>query len=366
MLKRRAIFLTGVTGTLGKEFVKELILTREERLILLVRRKNRYSHWDRARKILSGYGLERYLGTRVEVLEGDITLPGFGLRAEDLDLLRHEVCEFYHIAALTALNGSKEDCQRINTGGAEEALKLAWDFRKNGVLERFFYFSTAYVSGSRQTYHAREDCLPERPAHANFYESSKYEAEKKVRAAMEAGLPVTIFRPSIVVGDSRTGEVSEFNVIYPFIKLFAHGILTVLPTHPENSFNIVPIDFVIQASSVISRQPDSIGKTFHLITREPPTIGMLLQLKQEEYPEIPPVEMIAPRDFKKENLDPMTQTVFDMLEPYLGYLNDSLTFDASNTEKALQGTGLDFPKTDYEFLKTLMRYAVDAGYLLVK
>lgn len=366
MLKRRAIFLTGVTGTLGKEFVKELILTREERLILLIRRKNRYSHWDRARKILAAYGLERYLGTRVEVLDGDITLPHFGLQAKDLDLLRQEACEFYHIAALTALNGSKEECEKINLGGAREALKLAWDFRRTGALERFFYFSTAYVSGSRQTYHAYEDRLPERPAHANFYEFSKYQAEARVREAMADGLPVTIFRPSIVVGDSRTGEVSEFNVIYPFIKLFAHGILSVLPTRPENSFNIVPIDFVIQASSLISRQPGSIGKTFHLVTQEPPTIGMLMALKQEEYPEIPVVEMIAPEDFKKENLDLMTQTVFDMLEPYLGYLNDSLTFDASNTEEALRGTALDFPKTDYEFLKTLMRYAVDAGYLLVK
>ena len=366
MAEKRSIFLTGVTGTLGKEFVKELLQTRDEKLILLVRRKNRYSHWDRARKILSAYGLERYLGTQVEVLNGDVTLPDFGLQSEDLDLLRREAREFYHIAALTSLNGSKEDCERINTGGAQEALKLAWDFRKNGVLERFFYFSTAYVAGSRQTYHAAEDELPARPAHANFYESSKYEAEKKVREAIVAGLPATIFRPSIVVGDSRTGEVSEFNVIYPFIKLFAHGILSVLPTRPENSFNIVPIDFVIQASSLISRQPDSIGKTFHLVTQEPPTIGMLLDLKKEEYSELPPVEVLPPENFKKENLDPAAQMVFEMLEPYLGYLNDNLTFDASNTEKALRGTGLDFPKTDYEFLKTLLRYAVDAGYLLVK
>ncbi len=204
MPERRSIFLTGVTGTLGKEFVRELLLTREERLILLVRRKSRHSHWDRARKILAAYGLERYLGTQVEVLEGDITLPGFGLRPEDLEFLRRDVREFYHIAALTALNGSKEECEKINIGGAVEALNLARDFRPRGVLERFFYFSTAYVSGSRQTYHAKEDELPEHPAHANFYESSKYEAETRVRAAMREGLPATIFRPSIVVGDSRT------------------------------------------------------------------------------------------------------------------------------------------------------------------
>ena len=365
MADRRSIFLTGVTGTLGKEFVKELLLTREENLILLIRRKTRYSHWDRARKILSAYGLERFLGTRVAVLDGDITLPEFGLGPEDLNLLRREAREFFHIAALTTLNGSEEDCKRINTGGAQEAVRLAWDFRQNGVLDRFFYFSTAYVAGSRQTLRAKEDELPDRPAHANFYESSKYNAEKKVREAMQAGLPVTIFRPSIVVGDSQTGEVSEFNVIYPFIKLFAHGMISVLPTRIENSFNIVPIDFVIKAASIISRQTDSIGRTFHLVSQDPPTIATFLELK-EEYHEIPPIKVIAPEDFKREGLDPAAQLIYDMLDPYMGYLNDNLTFDDTNTAKALAGTGLEFPKTDYEFLKTLLRYAVDAGYLLVK
>ena len=364
-VEQKAIFLTGVTGTLGKEFVKETLLTRDEKLYLLIRRKNRHSHWDRARKILSGYGLENLLGTRVEVFEGDVTLPHFGLGEEDLRALRRDVVEFFHIAALTTLNASKEDCNRINVGGATEAIKLAQDLKKNGQLKRFFYFSTAYVSGSRQTFHAPEDTLTEKPAHANFYESSKYESEGLVRRAMAKGLPTTIFRPSIVVGDSRTGQVSEFNVIYPFMKLFAHGILKVLPTQAENAFNIVPIDFVIQSSSAISKQESSIGKTFHLVTKEPPAIGTLLQLKDVEYPEIPKVEIIPPEKFKKENLDPMSQNVFSVLEPYLGYLNDNLTFQTANTEKALEGTGVSFPKTDYEFLKTLIRYAVDSGYLVV-
>lgn len=365
MKTKRSFFITGVTGTLGKEFVRDILLNGDEDIFLLVRRSSRFSHWDRMRKILAAYGLENQLGTRIQVLEGDITLPQLGLAAENLEDLRRNVTEFYHIAALTALNGSEEDCLKINFGGTQEALKLAWDLRKNGKLERFFYFSTAYVSGSRQTYHAKEDELPARPRHANFYESSKYASEGKVREAMAQGLPVTIFRPSIVVGDSQTGEVSEFNVIYPFMKLFAHGIISKLPTHPENSFNIVPIDFVIKASRAISRQPDSIGKTFHLVTQDPPTIGMLLELKIEDYPELPPIEMIPPDSFKKENLDPMGQTVYQMLEPYLGYLNDHLTFDTTNTEKALQGTGLSFPRTDKAFLRTLVTYAVSAGYLVV-
>jgi long-chain acyl-CoA synthetase len=364
--KSRAVFLTGVTGTLGKEIVKAFLTESEDKLFLLIRRKNRYSHWDRARKILSVNGLEAYLGTRVHVMEGDVTSPRLGLEKEDFEILLREVEEFYHIAALTALNGNRTDCYSVNLGGTEEALKVARELQEFGRLKRFFYFSTAFVAGSRQTYCAKEDELPQAPAHANYYEESKYAAERRAREFLREGLPVTIFRPSIVVGNSQTGQVSEFNVIYPFIRLFAHGILTKLPSRLENSFNIVPIDFVVKASLAVARQKESVGKTFHLVTECPPSIGMLMRLKREEYPHLPPIEIIDPELFAKDNLEPSEQMIFEMLQPYLGYLNDSLTFDITNMRHALMGTDISFPNTDYEFLKTLCRYAVDAGYFVMQ
>ena len=244
----KTIFLTGATGALGKEILRTLLETTGHELFLLVRPKPPLSHWDRIRKILMPIGLEHHLGTRVHVWAGDVAMPGLGLSDLDRNKIQAEVDEIFHIAALTELNGSKEDCRRVNLGGTEKMLELAQESLMKGHLKRFFYFSTAYVAGSLQTYRSREDHLTEEPAHANFYESSKYEAERKVREAMQSGLPVTIFRPSIVVGDSQTGEVSEFNVIYPFMKLFAHGILKRLPTRLDHSFNIVPIDFVVKAS----------------------------------------------------------------------------------------------------------------------
>ncbi len=366
MNKAKALFLTGITGTLGKEMLRALLTTTDHRLYLLVRRKSgRYSHWDRVRAILEPWGLTRFLGTRVHVFEGDVTLPGLGLQTADFEELRKSVEEVYHIAALTTLNAGEEECRKINVGGTEEALKLAVALRKIGKLRRFFYFSTAYAAGSRQTYLSKENALPENPVFANHYESSKFASETRVRQAMADGLPVTIFRPSIVVGDSQTGEVSEFNVIYPFMKLFAHGILRLLPSRPNNAVNVVPIDFVIRASLAIANHPGSIGHAFHLVTKEPPTIKMLLDLRHD-FQEAPEVTIISPDDFTKERLSPNDRMVYEMLEPYLGYLNDGLTFDTTNTERLLEGTGISFPKTDMDFLRTLVRYAVDAGYLLVK
>jgi long-chain acyl-CoA synthetase len=180
---------------------------------------------------------------------------------------------------------------------------------------------------------------------------------------MAEGLPVTIFRPSIVVGSSTTGEVSEFNVIYPFIRAFAQGMITKLPTNPENSFNIVPIDFVIKAALAILAQASSAGRTFHLVTQSPPTIHTLIDAARADYPRLPEIEIMPLASFDKRTMSIQERFVLEMMEPYLGYLNGHLTFDCTNTKEALKGTGVDFPATDGPFLKKLLRYAVDTGYL---
>lgn len=362
----KAIFLTGVTGVLGRELVSELLSKTEADLYLLIRGKKKASHIERAKKILAAKGLEGHVGGRVKVIEGDITLPLFGMSPDDMADLGHRVSHFFHVAALTSLNGSERDCNLVNLEGTREALRIAWSLRRKGSLRRFYYYSTAFVAGSLQTYRSFEDELPPEPKHANFYESSKCAAEHEVRRAIADGLPGTIFRPSIVVGDSRTGEVSEFNVIYPFMKLFAHGILRKLPTRPENSFNIVPIDFVTRASVHIAFLENSVGKAFHLVSSDPPTIGMLLRLGEEEYPQLPSIEIIDPDEFSKDELGPNEQFVYGMLEPYLGYLNGHLTFDVRNTSEALKGSGITPPVTDYGFLKRLVEYAVSAGYLVIQ
>lgn len=362
--KIRHIFLTGVTGVLGKEIVRYFLTRTPHHLYLLARAKGQLSAKGRIQKIFAEFSKDASFSQRVHVFDGDVTLSGLGLKDADRQFLKGKIEQIYHIAALTALNGSEEDCFRINLGGTEEVLKLAWMLRREGKLDRFFYFSTAFVAGSLQTFCAQEDSLPKNPAHANFYEASKYAAEKKVREALSLGLPVTIFRPSIVVGHSKTGEVSEFNVIYPFIKLFAHGILSKLPSRLENSFNIVPIDFVVEAAMAISEQETSLGKGYHLVTEEPPTLEMLLQVREEFYPKMANVELVDPEAFRSENLNGTEQLVFQMMKPYLGYLNDHLTFDTANTRKALEMTPIEMPKTDTAFLKTLLDYAVGSGYLL--
>ncbi|MBP9866066.1 MAG: SDR family oxidoreductase [Candidatus Omnitrophica bacterium] len=361
------IFLTGVTGTLGQEMLRTLLEGPGlQPIYVLARDSRKLSAEERVQKLLETSTASRESRGRLNILKGDVTDPNFGLSDADIAKLSRDVRRMFHVAALTSLNGTQEDCERINLGGTRHALELARYLKTQGHLQRFFYFSTAYAAGSRQKYHSYENELPQKPVFANFYESSKYQAETLVRAALVSDLQGMIFRPSIVVGHSQTGAVSQFNVIYPFIRLFAHGMLKMLPSRPENSFNIVPIDFVVEAALRISEHDEFLGKVFHLVTPEPPTIQMLLQLKVEDYPDFGEVEIVDPDQFSRSSLAEDQQFIFDMLGPYLGYLNDALTFDTANTAAALKTIGLTFPKTGLPFLRTLIRYAVDQGYLVPK
>ncbi|QDV35458.1 SDR family oxidoreductase [Tautonia plasticadhaerens] len=360
----RPLFVTGATGALGRRLVQEWLETTDRTLYLLIRHKGLHSAADRARKLFAPLGLDGMVGGRIRAIDGDVTKPGFGLSAGDRDLLRAEASEFFHIAALTELNGRKEESERINIGGTTEALRLARDLLERGRLERLFHFSTAYVPGSLRTYHAREDELNPDPAFANHYESSKHEAERRVRGAMAEGLPVTIFRPSIVVGDSRSGEVTEFNVVYPFFKLYAHGILDVLPARADETFNVVPIDFVTQAVRALSSRADTVGKTYHLVAERPPTIGTLLKVKDTEFPRMPPIKLVDPDEFDQTRHSFLVSRIQRYIEPYLGYLRCKLTFDTTNTRSDLDGMGVEFPETDYEFLTRILQYAVDKKYLI--
>lgn len=363
--KSKTIFLTGVTGTLGQDFIELLLKETSHRLILLARGKKAQSAEERIRDILDKKGLAGEVGKRIDVVDGDITSAKLGLTDAQIEKLKGSVQLFFHIAALTTLNGSEQDCFDINFEGTKNVLELIWILRNEGKLERFYYFSTAFVAGSKQTYESKEDELAVEPAHANFYEASKYAAEGKVREAMAKGLPVTIFRPSIVVGDSQTGKVNDFNVIYPFLRLFAHGALTTLAADLDNSFNIVPIDFVVKAAKEIAFHEDSVGKTYHLVTPNQPTIRQLMDVTYKEYPNTPKINVVSTDEFKVEDLGEEEKMVYDILDPYLGYLNDHLTFDYTNTKAALEGTDLSLPNTDEEFLKRLLKYAVDTGYLVL-
>ena len=354
--------VAGASGTIGQEILRRLLSNDESHVYLLMRGRDGESSQRRADRLLVSLGFSQGPGARVHVVDGDVTEPLCGLRGADLDAVRQRVTVFYHGAAVTHLNAARQLCQRVNIGGTREALRLAWHLRREGRLERFAYFSTAFAPGSRRPYHSPEDALPRDPAHANHYEWSKYHAEISVRESMRDGLPAIILRPSIVVGDSVTGRIPEFKVIYPVLRLFVVGALRLVPARPDSVFKIVPLDFVAEAAVAITKRHDVDGKTFHLVARTPPTLQMMADLIRLRYPEMAAVEIVPPAGFDARRLPAAERAVFGAIEPLLGYLTEELTFDTRNTEAALAGTGVEWPTTGPEYLQRLMDYAVAQGY----
>ena len=354
------LLLTGGTGALGRVLIREVIQESEGRILTVVRRSRGTDPEERLRAILRDEGVADEVGGRIGVIGGNLGIGDFGLLPEQLDGLRGEVESFLHLAALTDLAASREDLFRVNVEGTRRALALAWDLYRNGRLARFGYFSTAFVAGSRQQWRAPEDGACPHPAWANFYEESKFVAESLVREAIAEGLPAMIFRPSIVVGDSQTGRTSSFNVVYPFFRLVASGILSVFPGRPSDVIQIVPVDFVARAAWEIFRQPDSVGRTYHLTSSSPPDVELVLRLRQALEPGAPPLRLIPPERLDSAPL--LIRKALEMIKPHIGYVIYDLSFDTSNTEQALQGSGIEMPDTGYEFMHRIIGYAKNAGY----
>src|SRR3712207_6528728 len=185
-------------------------------------------------------------GDRVEILEGDIAERGLGLSTEQLERLQAETTIAYHLAAIYNLAVPLETAQRVNVEGTGNVVEFCAACEN---LERFNYVSTAYVAGARQGV-VYEHELVYGQDFKNHYESTKFQAEVWVRDAMDR-VPTTIYRPAIVVGDSKTGETQKFDGPYYILRTISQfmkmGGRIAQFGESDAPFNVVPVDFVVDA-----------------------------------------------------------------------------------------------------------------------
>src|SRR3989442_4157354 len=246
----KTVFFTGFPGFLGSELLPRVLKRSPEATALcLVQPKFAPLARERARP----------LGDRVRIVEGDITAP--------LDLPIHDVSEVFHLAAIYDLSVSRERGMKINVEGTRNVLDFAERCRS---LQRFHYVSTCYVSGRHEGVFGEED-LDVGQRFNNFYEETKFLAEVEVRS--RTGLPTTIYRPSVVVGDSTTGATQKFDGPYYVIRwILRQPSVAVLPVvgRPERyRFNVVPRDFILAAIDHLSARSDSLRKCYQLADPDP-------------------------------------------------------------------------------------------------
>ena len=264
------VLLTGFPGFLGSALLPRLLgRTPDTRARCVVQPR----HLADARRRVAGLEAARpELAGRTELLEGDVTGADLDLGPRDRSRVLQEVTEVWHLAAVYDLAVDEEVARRVNVGGTARLLDLC---TRLPLLERLHHVSTCYVSG-RFAGEFTEDALDEGQELRNHYESTKLEAELLVRKAMADGLPATVYRPGIVVGDSVTGETQKYDGPY-FLATFLRrqppvALVPRLGDPDRVRVCVVPRDFVVDAMDRLSAREESVGRTYALTDPDPPTV----------------------------------------------------------------------------------------------
>jgi thioester reductase-like protein len=261
--------MTGFPGFLGSALLPRLLARRADTdAVCLVQPQHAVLAGSRVKELEV---TDPHTSGRIRLIEGDVTATGLGLGRLERERLG-EVEEVWHLAAVYDLAVSAHVARRVNVGGTSNVLAFC---REQPHLRRLQYVSTCYVSG-RYEGEFSEDDLEVGQEFRNHYEETKYEAELLVRRAMDDGLPATIYRPGIVVGDSGTGATQKYDGPYFLATFLARQTsLALVPAVGDADrvkVCLVPRDFVIGAMDALSVLEESAGRTYALVDPDPPTV----------------------------------------------------------------------------------------------
>lgn len=330
----RVHFVTGYPGFIGKRLVRRIAadLRGVDRLVLLVQAKNTRA----AAADLAGIGAEH-----VEVVEGDLEQMHLGLSGAEFKALAAEVTDVWHLAARAHLGADRAEMQRVNVEGTRNVLDLALSSRR---LRRLSHFSTAYVCGTRVGVILEDELAMGQRFH-NAYEETKFQAEILVRRA-QAEIPATVFRPSIVVGDSRTGEIDRFEGPYALAILLIASPLAVplpLPGDAVAPLNVVPVDFVVEAARAIAENPAGEGRTVHLVDPSPLSARRVYEMIAERAgKKLAPVS-VPTRLFQALLQLPLLERLSRSHRPAIEYVNHLAIYNCRSLLELLDGTGIQCP-----------------------
>ena len=342
-------FVTGATGFIGKRLVAKLLEDTDAVVYFLTRDTST----ERLGALLEFWRADR---KRAIPIAGDLCQPGLGVSKSDLRKLKGKVSHFYHLAALYKLDASAEDQKVANVDGTRNAVDLAQQIGAGC----FHHVSSIAAAGSFEGIF-REDMFEEAENLEHPYFRTKHEAEGIVRK--ECKVPWRIYRPSSVVGDSRSGEMDKIDGPYYFFKIIQKIRKILPPWMPTiglegGRINIVPVDFVVDAMDHIAHLDGQDGKCFHLTDPHPHRVGDVLQILARAA-HAPDMGMrinaallgFIPRGVKKSlmALTPVRRIRNALMKDLglpdnvLDFINYPTRFDCRETEKALSGTGIAVP-----------------------
>lgn len=333
--------LTGFPGFLSFELLKRLATRQPEARFTLLVLPVMCAVADR---MLHELCLEvPSLKGRCQLVEGDISRPRLGLDPARYAELTSSVTLVWHLAALYNLAVKEEVAYQVNLEGTRQVLRFCQAC--GDAFERLNYISTCYVSGDR-TGSILERELVQGQAFKNHYESSKFWAEVEVQRHFSS-LPITIFRPSIVVGDSRTGRIVKYDGPYYIFRLIDRlpAWFPLLNIGAGDAYvNLVPVDFVSEAMAHLGTTAGHDGQVFHLADPAPMKARDVLQLVSTAFDRKGAVGSLpAPMIERLLARSKTTRDMLDLPAEVLTYFNHLASYDTRNLEGALLPTTIRAP-----------------------
>jgi thioester reductase-like protein len=341
MVKDEAIFLTGFPGFIASRLVKRLAQESPSHFLLLVQP----AFAGRARAEIeriaeeTGSSIDRF-----QVFEGDITKENVGLSAEDARRIKDQTTFLFHLAAVYDLEVARDLAMLVNFNGTRNVNSLA---RTLPNLRRYHYVSTCYVAGKR-TGLILETELEHSAGFRNYYEETKYLAEAEVEK-LKSELPVTIHRPSVVCGDSGTGETAKYDGVYYLILylLKQPNLLSLLNIGNDDvRLNLVPVDFVVEGMAALLEDEKAIGKTVQLADPSPLTTKELFETISKVLVGRGSVLTVPPPLVKSTLTLPVSPMITGLPASAVPYFFINQTYDTQVCRELLEPYGVRRPKFD--------------------
>jgi nucleoside-diphosphate-sugar epimerase len=380
---KKVIFLTGATGFIGSNLVPKFI-EHGYHIKALIRRKKENSK-SRLLKAITRNGINLIdalnVVKEIDIIEGDITKENFGLSRDAISPLLKDTTDLFHCAAAVSFNNEKKDLlEAHNIAGTHNVLSFARFLNSPHI----HYMSTAYVCGQRKGI-IRENELNESQKFNNIYESIKCRAEELAQAyAKQHSIKITVYRPSVIVGDSKTGENYSNYGPYGILRIedislrklrqelekgspifknsgakITNGKFFIplrVKGNNNKKLNLVTSNYALSAIFQIFISKENAGKTFHITNSDPPTVKLLKDCISELL-DSDGIEFVGLSEFEKEPMKPW-EKIFDknirIYTPYL--LIDEPEFDDSNTRSIIKHTGLKQPYFDKNLVMKLLSY----------
>jgi nucleoside-diphosphate-sugar epimerase len=378
------ILLTGGTGFLGAHLAAHLA-ERREGLVLLARSKNDFSAADRVSRLLDWFGLPENRRKDIRVLEGRVSEPGLGLRPDALAFLYENIDEVVHCASNTSFAERKRaEVEAVNVAGLGHILDLA----ERSGCRRLHLVSTAYVAGLTSGFCPEELVRPS--AFTNVYEETKCRAEwLAVERCGRAGIPLSIYRPSIVYGHSETGRSLLFNALYYpvrtvlFLKeLYERDIherggrkaadmgvrldgdgWTFIPIRiavdDESGLNAIPVDFFVRAFGAIRKE--AVNGVFHIVNSRRTKIEDIIGFAQKIF-RIRGISACPAEEMEGKPRNALEAVFETYLEAYRPYMRDRRLFGSDRAGSIFDRKGIRCPDLSYEIFKICMDYGVQSGW----